>query len=198
MPTAKNEIIAKHRATTTKLSCGRFAARFLSVAAGGISIVSGTRAGTLIFRAVALGASSLTLYATDVVHPLRAQTPNPDLSGRWTSARGSYVLDIARCGDEWCGVKLKADQSCGPLALRLSARPDAGNPHQLGGTLDLDPAVQRYQVTATSMPLDAAHPAELRLSGTPNTSGVPTRVIPFIDQLVRGPDATCRHDGKVS
>lgn len=198
MPTTKTEAIARHRPTNTSHSGGWLAIKHSTAAAGGMSFVAGMRVGARVFRTVALYSLIVAIYATGVAHPLRAQTPVPDLSGRWTSARGNYVLDITGCGDDWCGVRLKADRSCGALALRLSARPDATNPHRLAGTLNLDASVQLSRITATAMPLDAARPAELRLSGAPDTSGVPTRVIPFIDRLVRGPDAACRHDGKVS
>ena len=198
MPTAKTDAIAKHCVTKTRHLCNRLTVKWSSVAARVMSIVAGMWADNLIIRAVVLCALIVASYAAKVVHPLRAESVKPDLSGRWTSATGNYVLDITRCGDDWCGVKLKTDQSCGALALRLAARPDATDPHRLGGTLNLDPAVQLYQVTATVTPRDAARPSELRLSGTPDTSGLPTRVIPFSDRLVRGPDATCRRDSKVS
>ena len=199
MPTADTKVMAMQRTAKTRAFAGR---RFLVrpiVAAGGMSSVAGMRAGALVRRALSLCALIVALCATGGADPLSAQTTTkPDLSGRWTSAKGTYVLDITRCGEGWCGIRLKPDQTCGALALRLSARAEATSPHRLEGTLNLEPAMQNYRVTATAKPLDAARPTELHVFGAPETSGLPTRIIPFVDQLVRGPEAICRHDNKVS
>ena len=197
MPTAETKITIAHKARNLRQRApGARDLRGLERPAG-MFIASGIRSGHRS-RQAALYASIMALCAIVATGPLAAEATGPDLSGRWTSSRKDYALDITRCGDDWCGVKLKPDGACGALALRLAARPDPASPNRLAGTLNLDPAAQVYRVGATAMPLEAGRPTELRLSGAPETSGLPTRVIPFYDVLVRGAEATCRHDGKVS
>ena len=174
---------------------------------GGTDVVSSTLAplaeniGTAFRRVRAKAFSTLivALYVVGGLGDVNAQTPAWDLSGRWTSQRHGYVLDVTRCGAEWCGIKLNADQSCGALALHLALGLAAGEQRGLIGTLNLEPIVQTYKVSATVAPFGATRPTELRLLGNPNMPPQPmSRMIPFQDSLVRGPEATCRTDGKLS
>jgi len=128
-----------------------------------------------------------------------AQGRDSDISGRWTSPQHGYVLDITRCAAEWCGIMLKADKSCGALALRLAAAPAGDGQQGLSGTLNLDPAAQTYQITARTSGPAGGPPIGLTLIGNPNTPPQPmTRMILFHDNLVRGAEAVCQADGKVS
>lgn len=122
-----------------------------------------------------------------------------DLAGRWTSQRHGYVLDITRCGGDWCGVKLNTDQTCGPLAMRLTNGASATERQGLVGTLALEPAVSTYKVRAHPKPADAVRPTEIHLLGNPDELPQPiTRLIQFSDTLARGPEPMCKAEGKLS
>lgn len=150
-------------------------------------------------RSTILGVMIVALCAADGAPDALAQTPSEDLSGRWSSQKLGLVLDVSRCGAEWCGVKLNLDQSCGALALRLAPASPTGKRGELVGTLNLGDGVQAYKVSVTTMPDGAARPTEIRVLGNPNTPPQPmTRMIMFQDRLVRGSDAVCRFDGKLS
>lgn len=125
--------------------------------------------------------------------------PSEDLSGRWTSQRHGYVLDVTRCGAEWCGIKLNPDQSCGALALRLAPVSSTDGLRGLVGSLILEPTVRSYKISASASPAGAMRPNEIRLLGNPNAPPQPmTRTILFQDTLVRGPEATCTAESKPS
>lgn len=124
-----------------------------------------------------------------------------DLGGRWTSGRLHYALDIARCGDGWCGVRLNADASCGAVVLRLQqmATAGAGSSVTLSGHLDLQPDFEPY---AVSIVLDAtgnAAPETLSLLGNPSVApSLFTRTLAFSDLLVRSGPAICKAEPKTS
>lgn len=131
--------------------------------------------------------------------PAHATDWKADISGRWTSQKFGYVIDITRCGTEWCGIRLKADLACGALALRLSPVSTGGDQGRLNGTLTLDPAAQTYKVGATPEGPAGERPAKLFLAGNPDAPPHPlSRMILFQDSLVRGPEASCLAEGKVS
>ena len=150
-------------------------------------------------RTLSLGAVIVALSVAGGALGVNAQTPSEDLSGRWTSQRHGYVLDVTRCGAEWCGIKLNSDQSCGALALRLAPASSMDEPRGFIGTLNLEANVQTYKVSATGTPIDATRPTEIHLLGNPNMPPQPmTRMIQFQDMLVRGLEATCSAERKLS
>jgi hypothetical protein len=164
------------------------------------NLAKGMRASLRNFPICSFSTLIVALCATAVPNSLFAQGTAEDLSGRWTSQRHSYVLDISRCGPEWCGIKLNADRSCGAVALRLApvaaAEPLAG---RFTGTLILDPAARTYKVRAAPGPDGASRPQEIHLSGNPDfVPTIFTRSIPFQDLLVRASEPTCRTERKVS
>ena len=150
-------------------------------------------------RASTLSALIVALCAIGGARDLSAQMPSKDLSGRWTSQRHGYVLDVTRCGAEWCGIKLKPDQSCGALALRLTSTPSTDGLRGLVGSLILEPTVRTYKISASTSPAGAMRPNEIHLLGNPNDPPqLLTRTILFQDTLVRGPEANCTAESKPS
>lgn len=140
----------------------------------------------------------MALCAAAVLPKAWGQTTVEDLSGRWASQRHGYTLDVTRCGAEWCGVKLKDDKSCGAVVLRLERRVVEANRPPFEGTLTLDPAARTYQVYATPSLAGAAGAPEIFLLGYIGRPNPLSRTIPFQDTLVRGGDAVCRAENKVS
>ncbi len=128
-----------------------------------------------------------------------AQSITYDLTGRWTSAKHKFVLDIVKCGETWCGVKINADQSCGEVALRLRHVAKAGATVMLVGRLDLQPEIEPYEVSVTFDNANNANPTEVQMLGDPNvTPSLLTRTIQFYDLLARSGDAQCKAVAKTS
>lgn len=149
-------------------------------------------------------ASSLAIFigVLSASPTARAQSDIYDLSGRWTSKSFHYVVDIGKCGTEWCGVRVNTDQSCGGVVLRI-AYLKSQEPYVLfQGTLDLQPEIEPYHVVVSLESLAAAPvtaPTEVTLLGNPNRApDVMTRVISLSDRLVRGGDAQCKAEPKMS
>lgn len=160
---------------------------------------AGIRTPFLSLRTAALGALIVAVCVGMGASGAHAQSASEDLSGRWTSPRHGYVVDVTRCGGDWCGVKVNADASCGPVVMRLAPDAKSAGRRDFVGTLHLDPAAQTYQVRATVMPADTARPIEINLLGNPNVPPLPmTRMILFQDRLVRGTEPKCSSDGKLS
>lgn len=120
-----------------------------------------------------------------------------DLGGRWTSDRLHYVLDIGKCGEEWCGVRLNPDQSCGAIVLRLKHIAKAGTMVGLAGHLDLGPEVESYEVSVFFDNSGNVSPDKLQIQGNPKVApSLLTRTIKFYDLLARTGDAICKADPK--
>ena len=133
--------------------------------------------------------------------PVAAETQSItyDLTGRWTSANHKYVLDIVKCGEDWCGVKINADQSCGAIALRLSHVAKAGTIVMLNGRLDLQPEIEPYEVSISFDNANNANPTQIQMLGDPNEApSLMTRTIRFYDLLARSGEAQCKAESKTS
>jgi hypothetical protein len=128
------------------------------------------------------------------VHAQPAAGAPVDLSGRWGSTRLGTVIDVSRCGADWCGARVEKDGQCGRLILRLSPLSDQPLlPSAYSGTLDLSPASQKYRVTAQPVPTGSRRPDVLVFSGTAQIRGTPTvRVMPLNLELARSGDALCK------
>lgn len=128
-----------------------------------------------------------------------AQTVTYDLGGRWTSDRLHYVIDIGKCGEEWCGVRLNDDEICGATVLRLRLPAETNGLAKLTGTLDLRPEVTPYKVSVTFETVGDVKPIRIEMLGDPDEApSFMTRTIKFYDQLARTGDATCKAEPKTS
>lgn len=148
--------------------------------------------GLLSIAALFIGLTALPSIAS-------AETETYDLGGRWTSDRLHYVLDIAKCGEEWCGVRVGGDESCGAVALRLRWDGEEKAPIRFIGHLDLQPEIKPYEVSVTLDPAGSAKPTRIEMLGdTDEAPSFMTRTIPFYESLVRGGDAKCKTEPKTS
>lgn len=122
-----------------------------------------------------------------------------DLGGRWTSDRLHYVIDIGKCGEEWCGVRLSGDGSCGAIVLSLRIPAEPNGPTMLVGDLDVQPEVKPYKVSVTFETAGDGKPIRIEMLGDPDEApSYMTRTIKFYDQLARTGDATCKAEPKTS
>ena len=103
----------------------------------------------------------------------RAAGPVPafiggDIGGRWTGQPMGYLdpakvcgakgceltLDIVRCGDNWCGIRLEKADACGGVALNLKPHhvTDPKVTPVFDGTLQLADGTHPYVIEAVLRP----------------------------------------------
>ena len=135
-----------------------------------------------------------------------------NLEGRWRgtfhgAARRSHgavacsgddchklTLDIARCGDGWCGVEVDRSGSCKAVALRLAPKGPEPGEGAFAGQLELAASTEPYTVRATYRGRDEDSAPILWLIG--DTGGqfrVFRRSFPFEAQLERVDAARCEN-----
>jgi hypothetical protein len=115
---------------------------------------------------------------TSFTNPAVAEPPAPDLSGRWQAAGKPLMIDIARCGADWCGIEVLASGACGREVLRLVQANAV--PLWLLGRLELGPGVQSYAVEARLEAADQERRPKLVIVGGPGRSFQPMRrMLPF-------------------
>lgn len=160
----------------------------------------------------ALGLMSWSLGSNSA----RAAGPVPaywggDLNGRWKGQPMGYLdpakvcgakgcdltLDIVRCGEKWCGIKLEKADACGGVALTLT-------PHQekdpavtpvLDGKLELADGTQPYVIEAVLRPGADGKMTQLTMVGdTGPELMIMRRSFPFRAVMARIGDAVCKMD----
>ncbi len=149
-----------------------------------------------------------------VACPAAAEIAASELAGRWSSiprfgekdCNGTACLltyDLAPCGASWCGVEVKADNSCGRVAFQLN--PGTANHSQVEfrGSYQRSEGTEPYKVRASLYPRPAHEsPArQLMLSVVGSTDGafqLFRRSYPLHMLLSRAGDAACRAQPKVS
>jgi hypothetical protein len=161
----------------------------------------------------ALGLLSWSLEPTSA----RAAGPVPayvggDLAGRWKGQPMGYLdpakvcgakgceltLDIVRCADKWCGIRVEAADKCGSVALSLTphnvtdpkVRPDV-----LDGKLELADGTQPYVIEAVLRPDNTGAMTQLTMVGdTGPELMVMRRSFPFRAVMARTGDSVCKLD----
>lgn len=146
--------------------------------------------------------------------PASAEPEDSDIAGRWITtgaeaeetcgyAGCELTYDVAPCGNGWCGIEVKADNTCGRTALRL----DAGASTQYGitflGSYERAPATQPYNIRARliAQPRATAQGRLMLLHVQGTTEGkfepfqrfYPTKMV-----MTRAGDAVCRPETKTS
>ena len=160
----------------------------------------------------ALGLMSWAVKPT----PARAAGPVPafiggDLSGRWQGQPMGYLdpakvcgakgcdltLDIVRCADTWCGIKVEDKAKCGSVALKLSVRDDTSVRERpvFRGKLELIDGSQPYVVEVVLRPgVDATAPELSMVGDTGPEFMIMRRSFPFHAVLARTGDPVCKMD----
>ena len=144
--------------------------------------------------------------------PLTAAVSPANIAGRWQGQAWAeqqkeavLTLDIVRCGEGWCGIKVAADNSCGATALKLDAgkiEPESDYV-EFNGSLQLAPKTEAYvvQVSILAPASDEAPGTPPKLQITGDTGGqfrAYRRSFPFEAQLARSGDAVCHAPQTVS
>ncbi|MEI9902243.1 MAG: hypothetical protein WDN31_21590 [Hyphomicrobium sp.] len=128
-----------------------------------------------------------------------------DIAGRWQGSTwaednsGPLTLDIAKCGDGWCGIRVAANDTCAGTALKVNAGVIDEDGARFEGTLQLAPGTEAYVVRASIFPPEDGKPLEMQLTG--DTGGeyrAYRRSFPYEAELVRLKDAVCHVPSTVS
>lgn len=131
----------------------------------------------------------------------RAPLTRADFEGRWVSKDARLTLDVSRCGKGLCGVAV-TNGSCGHTALRVEEHAEdaayqTGVVRELAGRLQLAANTEPYGVR-TTLTRDDSGALTLVVSGHTGTYSPMRRTYDYNQLLVRGGDATCRPDPKLS
>jgi hypothetical protein len=143
-----------------------------------------------------------------------AEVAPSELTGRWSlvprlgasdcdGAPCRPAYDLAPCGDVWCGVEVKDDQSCGRVAFRLNPGTAKQSLAEFLGSYQRSEGTAAYKVRATlhyrSDKESAARQLMLSVFGSTDGDFQPfRRSYPLQMLLSRSGDALCRAQPKVS
>ena len=157
----------------------------------------------------------IVAFCVLVAAPVSAQELSPSaLEGRWsgmpvvratavdascTGENCKLVLDITRCGGEWCGVQVGAGQSCGATSLKVRAKKEDPHLPWFEGTLSLVAGSEPYTIEGNVEKSGEDGTLLFRLNG--DTGGeyrVWRRSFPFHITMRRIAELTCRSERPVS
>ncbi len=160
----------------------------------------------------ALGLLSFSMHLS----PARAAGPVPafvggDISGRWQGQPMGYLdpakvcgekgcsltLDIVRCNEKWCGIRVEAADKCGGVALSLTPHhvTDPKVTPVFDGKLELADGTQPYVIEAVLRPDNSGAMTQLTMVGdTGPELMVMRRSFPFRAVMARTGDAVCKMD----
>ena len=128
--------------------------------------------------------------------------------GRWSGAFGGtsiaagscdepknciLTLAIARCGEDWCGVRVDANGGCGIQILRLTALRRRDAVETFRGELTLAEGSSPYFLHAWIRRIGTDGPIELRLTG--DSGGglkIMRRTFSFTATLAKAGELSCR------
>ena len=122
-----------------------------------------------------------------------SQSPSPpELAGRWHDESGGVTLDIALCGEAWCGVEVRG-ASCGARVLRIAVARPASTPQWFEGRLDFAEPNRRFAVRAT------LRDGVMLVMGDDQTPAFLRRSMPPLElQLARTGPAQCPAEPRTS
>lgn len=115
------------------------------------------------------------------------------LAGRYLAGKSGQIFDIARCGADWCAVRVTTGV-CGDVAMRLVASVRPGGHVAASGHFDREPGTARHAVAGWLSPDPAAGGRVLlSLHGEPGDSlRYLRRVFPYAETFSRQGEGTCR------
>ena len=119
-----------------------------------------------------------------------AQEPNrAGIEGRWENAKHDLVLDVVRCGDQYCGRIVKSGDQCAQTVLTVAPKATTSQVSQpaFEGELALPGRGQPYKARVT---LTAA--GKMQIVGDDVEPSFVRRSFPFYALLARVGDSRCR------
>lgn len=115
------------------------------------------------------------------------------LEGRWKAAERDLVIDVSRCGAQYCGQQVKPQNQCGATVLKLAFKTRAEDGILMfEGQLDLPGEGRSYAARLwVAKGTDKASEV-VTLEGDDPKAGFASREFPFEATLARSGAATCR------
>lgn len=121
------------------------------------------------------------------------------LPGRWVARPSGGTFDIVRCGEGWCGIRVKDDMACGDVALRLRAITAQPQFQRLQGTFDRRAGGDTHAVHGNFYRHVASGVLTISMVGSPGTElQLWRRTFPYSGTWARISDATCTTQDKLS
>jgi uncharacterized protein (DUF2147 family) len=138
------------------------------------------------------GAGMIAVFC--VVGMARA-TAEPDqggLEGRWTADKRKLVLDITRCGANWCGTEVVDGKTCGKTVLTFEQSGPEEHFRGLIGRLELAAEARPYSVQVLFYEATVRDPVRLYINGNPGRRFEPWgRTFLFTEVFARAGDPAC-------
>ena len=123
-------------------------------------------------------------------HVVLAEEPvRPGIEGRWENAKQDLVLDVARCGERYCGRIVTSGDQCAQTVLTVLPKAASAHVSQpaFEGELALPGRGHSYKARVT---LTAA--GKMQILGDDVEPSFVRRSFPFHALLARVGDARCR------
>ncbi len=133
-------------------------------------------------------------YANTMRAPIRIGDPSP---AAVAPKLNTLTYDIVACGDEWCGIAVTDEKTCGSIALKLARDPKSGRGNAFNGKLELAKGAAPYVVEAwysapNTKAGERSEKAHLNFVG--DTGGellMMRRSFPFQAEMARVGEPTC-------
>lgn len=121
------------------------------------------------------------------------------LPGRWTSRATGQTIDLVRCGEGWCGIRIGDGGRCADLAMRLTAGDVPPQAIRLEGSFDRRPGTDRHAVQGSLFRIRESGERVIVMIGEPGARlQLMRRVFPYSDRWTRTGEASCTTEAKVS
>ena len=166
---------------------------------------------------MALGlASPYGAFAAEPDVTVKPATATPiNLAGRWSghhfgfasrrilkdeetaAASKTLTYDIVACGDDWCGIAVTDDKTCGAVALKMARDPKSGRGNAFSGKLELAKGSAPYVIEAwysAQKPQAGEGSDKAHLHFVGDTGGellMMRRSFPFQAEMARVGDPVC-------
>jgi uncharacterized protein (DUF2147 family) len=144
---------------------------------------------------IALSISLLVLGAL----PSSALDAAP-IEGRWRTADNRLIIDIGRCGEEFCGRRVMShdenvvsEAACERTVFSVKPAAQAGEGlSRFEGNLDLGEHGGVYKIQVQMRPATSDQTRAMRVLGWNNETPMMSRRLPLDVEMVRAGDAKCR------
>jgi uncharacterized protein (DUF2147 family) len=111
------------------------------------------------------------------------------IEGRWETNARDLVLDISRCGEQFCGQAVKSTSECDRTVLTVAVNATS---QTFDGELAVPGRAKPYKVKISITANGSTDGARMVIVGDDVEPSFVRRTFPFRALLVRAGDATCR------
>ena len=112
-----------------------------------------------------------------------------DIEGRWETKTKDLVLDISRCGQQYCGQAVNLNNQCERTVLTVAMNATS---QTFDGELATPGRARAYKVKLSVIRDAEAGPATMVIVGDDVEPSLVRRTFPFRALLARAGNASCR------